>query len=146
MNPLCTIRFPFTTIFSPQSVFTFLYCMQGPVLDAWCRISDGMNCPHCLQSPSHQLPQNHLPAPGAGGSQRNLTFNETFSDFYLFGFICSNLFPMGYFPLFSDRNCQSLLSICQFVRLCLLSQFTTITLICVEILPRHLVYGVIYGT
>ena len=146
MNPRCTIRFPFTTIFSPQSVFTFLYCMQGPVLDAWCRISDGMNCPHCLQSPSQQLPQNHLPAPGAGGSQRNLTFNETFSDFYLFGFICSNLFPMGYFPLFSDRNCQSLLSICQFVRLCLLSQFTTITLICVEILPRHLVYGVIYGT
>ena len=146
MNPLCTIRFPFTTLFSPQSVFTFLYCMQGPVLDAWCRISDGMNCPHCLQSPSHQLPQNHLPAPGAGGSQRNLTFNVTFSDFYHFGFICSNLFPMGYFPLFSDRNCQSLLSICQFVRLCLLSQFTTITLICVEILPRHLVYGVNYGT
>ena len=58
--------------------------MQGPVLDAWCRISDGMNCPHCLQSPSHQLPQNHLPAPGAGGSQRNLTFNKTFSDFYLY--------------------------------------------------------------
>ena len=107
---------------------------------------DGMYCPHCLQSPSHQLPQNHLPAPGAGGSYRNLTFSETFSDFYLFGFICSNLFSVGYFPLFSDRNCQSLLSICHFVRLCLLSQFTTITLICVKILPRHSVYGVNYGT